>query len=108
VKMSTVVSWENAARTEYIDPTEWRASKAHRFHLLLTKDDEGVFSAVVLNLPGVGSCGDTEEEAVENVKEAIRAAMEEYRESGMTVPWKDTSAEEIPAGAKQKWVILDA
>jgi predicted RNase H-like HicB family nuclease len=106
--MSTVMSWQNTARTEYPDGNEWRESKAYRFHLLITKDDEDTFSVVVLNLPGVGTCGETEEDAMESVKEAICGAVEEYRAAGMTIPWKDTSHEEIPPGAKQKWIILDA
>ena len=105
--MATVI-WENEARTEFIETPDWRSSSdGVRLHLLITKDD-GIFSAVVLNLPGTGSCGDTEEEAIQNAKEAARAAVEVYQENGGEVPWKDTYSIEIPAGAKQKWVILDA
>jgi predicted RNase H-like HicB family nuclease len=75
---------------------------------MITKDDYECYSAVILNLPGTGSCGETEEEAIENAKEAARAAIEEYEESGRPIPWKDSSTIEIPAGAKHKRVILDA
>ena len=40
----------------------WNRKEAHRFRILVTKDEDGVFSAIVLNLPGTGSCGSTEEE----------------------------------------------
>jgi predicted RNase H-like HicB family nuclease len=79
----------------------------YKFHVLLTKDDEDSFSAVVLNLPGAGSCGSKEEEAMENVREAIRGVLESYKASGEEIPWKDSSAAEIPPGAKQKWIILN-
>jgi predicted RNase H-like HicB family nuclease len=79
-----------------------------RLHLLITRDDDSTFSAVVLNLPGAGSCGDTEVEAIENAIEATRGVLEVYEENGEAIPWKDTAADPIPAGAQQKWVVLDA
>lgn len=106
--MSTVVSWKNAARTKYVEEPDWRAAAGHRLHLLIIKEGDGTFSAVVLNLPGTGSCGETEEEATANAKDAARAALDVYHDSGEEIPWKDTAAVAIPAGAKQKWVILDA
>ena len=107
--MSTIeLTWQNDAITRSIARKDWRASKAYRFHILLTKDDADSFSALVLNLPGTGSCGRTEEEAMERVKEAIRGSLEEYTESGQAIPWKDSSNMDIPSGAKQKWIILDA
>jgi predicted RNase H-like HicB family nuclease len=86
----------------------WRESPAtYKFHILLTKDDEDSISAVVLNLPGAGSCGSKEDEAMENVREAIRGVLESYKASGEEIPWKDSSAAEIPPGAKQKWITLN-
>jgi predicted RNase H-like HicB family nuclease len=85
----------------------WRPGKGYRLHLLILKDDENSYSAVALNLPGAGSCGDSIEEAVENAKEAISGVLEEYNSSGVPIPWKDSSAVEIPLGAIQKWIIID-
>lgn len=82
--------------------------RTFRLHLLITQDADDTYSAVVLNLPGTGSCGDTEEEAVRNSIEAARGAIEIYEDDGEEIPWRETSAVEIPAGAKQKWVVLDA
>jgi len=76
-------------------------------HLLIIQDDDSGYSAIALNLPGSGSCGDTEEEAIENAKEAVRGVLEEYRESGEAIPWKDTRDVEIPPSAKQLWVIVN-
>ncbi len=98
---------DNDALTQEIDRDDWRElSATYRFHILLTKDDTDLYSAVVLNLPGAGSSGSTEEEAMENVKEAIQAVMESYKESGEDIPWKDSAAVEMPSGAKQKVIIL--
>jgi predicted RNase H-like HicB family nuclease len=104
--MSQII-WENGAVTPKISG-DWKETKGYRFHLSIIRDDAESVSVIVLNLPGTGSCGSTEEEALENVNEAIRGALEAYRESGQSIPWKDTSREAIPKGVKQKWIILDA
>ncbi len=98
---------ENKAITPFLT-AEWKSVKGYRIHLLITQDDADSYSAVALNLPGAGSCGETEEEAVDNAIEAIHAAVEAYVEAGDPIPWKDTSSETAPPGAKQKWIIVDA
>jgi predicted RNase H-like HicB family nuclease len=98
----------NKAVTQVFPDAEWKPGKGYRIHLLITRDDVGCYSAIALNLPGAGSCGETEEEAVESAKDAIRLALESYEASGEVIPWKDTSAESIPPGAKQRWIILNA
>lgn len=103
------MKWKNTAVTQHVSEDEWRSSEAYRLHILLTKDEDDPhsFSAVVLNLPGAGSSGSTEEEALENAKEAVGGILEDYKASGEEIPWKDTSEVSIPSGAKQKWIILD-
>ena len=104
------MQWKNTAVTHNVAENEWHSSKGYRIHVLLTKDEDDMdsFSAVVLNLPGAGSSGATEEEALENAKEAVRGVLEEYKASGRDIPWKDSSTISIPPGAKQKWIILNA
>lgn len=98
----------NTAITQRVSSDDWLKVREYRCHILITQDVGGVFSAVVLNLPGIGSCGDTEEIAIANAKDAIRLALEDYEESHEEIPWKDTSTVVIPQGAKHLWVILDA
>lgn len=104
--MSPTTPWLNEAITKFVRSDEWKTTKGFRIHLLITKDDEGVYSAVALNLPGVGSCGDTEEEAVQNAKIAAQGTLESYAADGEKIPWKDTSDAAIPFGAEQKWIIV--
>ena len=52
----------------------------------LIAEDDGTWSAIVLNLPGAGSCGATEEEALENVREAVRGLIASYTEDGEIIP----------------------
>ena len=59
-----------------------------KFRLMLEKDEKhGRWSAVFPALPGCGSAGDTEEEAVENAKEALAL-------------WFEPAEVPIPADAK--------
>lgn len=81
---------------------------AYRCHLAISRDDDGRFSAVVLNLPGAGSCGDTEEEAIANALEAVLGIIESCREDGTAVPWQDPDEYDVEAGAERKWVLVNA
>ena len=83
----------------------WSNQNVFRIHILITKDEDDSYSAVALNLPGAGSCGETEEEALANAKEAIRGVLESYGDG--EIPWRDSSSDEIPFGAKQKWIVVN-
>ena len=78
---------------------------SYRCHLAIITEDDGQVSVVVLNLPGIGSCGSTEEEAITNAREAIAGAIESY---GDDIPWRDAANYSVPAGAKQKWILVNA
>ncbi len=106
--MTADMIWMNDSVTQYIDATAWSHRKRYRIHLLIEKDDAESYSASALNLPGAGSCGSTEEESINNAKEAVLAAIEEYISSGVDIPWDNTSVTDIPSGASHKWVIVDA
>lgn len=54
----------------------------------IEKDNDGVFSAIVENLPGCGSCGQTEEEAIKNLEESVSGVIEDYQAEGEEVPWQ--------------------
>jgi len=105
--MTTDMTWKNDAMTQYIDASSWSECNEYRIHLLIVKDDEESYSAIALNLPGAGSCGSCEEEAVTHAKDAVRAVLEEYKSSGEEIPWHNADGNDIPAGAIHKWVIVD-
>jgi predicted RNase H-like HicB family nuclease len=108
--MSTVefeIDLNNKAVSRTVGEEEWtEAPKSYRCHVLLLKEEDGAHSALVLNLPGVGSCGDTEEEAMRNVREAATGAIESYLAAGESIPWIDSIGAEIPDTAKQKWILV--
>ncbi len=82
-------------------------TKSIRVHIALVRESDGTFSAIALNLPGCGSCGDTEEEAIANVREAVVGVVESYATAD-DVPWIESDEyEEIPDGAKLKWILVN-
>jgi predicted RNase H-like HicB family nuclease len=58
----------------------------YEFTVVIEQDEDGVYIALVPAIPGCHSWGDTEEEALENVKEAIRLHIEARRDLGEPVP----------------------
>ncbi len=56
------------------------------YHVVLEADPDGGYVAVVPAFPGCYSQGDTEAEAVENVREAIALTIEDMRERGEPIP----------------------
>jgi predicted RNase H-like HicB family nuclease len=64
---------------------------------ILEPADDGSISVWVPDLPGCVSSGDTREEALAAIAEAIRGHIETLRESGMPVPPARSSATVIAA-----------
>ena len=61
------------------------------FKIYLEKSDEGGYAVTVPSLPGCISEGDTKEEAIENIKEAI----ELYLESDVKISADNPNIEEL-------------
>lgn len=56
------------------------------FSVVLEPQEDGGFTVIVPALPEVVTEGDTEEEALANAQEAIRAILAYRRDNGMTIP----------------------
>jgi predicted RNase H-like HicB family nuclease len=54
-----------------------------RFLITIFQDEDGMFIAECPAIPGCVSQGKTEEEATENIQEAIKACLEVRTEKGM-------------------------
>jgi predicted RNase H-like HicB family nuclease len=103
----TLLESESNSMSFVFDAVEWPKQAAYRCHVCVIPEEDGGFSAIVLNLPGAGSSGETEPEALANVEESIRGLIEVYGEHGDPIPWKDYRSEEIPEGAKAKWILVN-
>lgn len=57
-----------------------------RYRVLIEQDEDGVFVAEVPSLPGCLSQGETRDEALANVREAIALYLESLEERGDPVP----------------------
>jgi predicted RNase H-like HicB family nuclease len=86
---------------------EWTKESAYRCNVCLVPEEDGKFSAIVLNLPGAASSGKTESEALANVEESIRGLIEVYKEHHDPIPWKDYRSEDIPSGTKTQWIMVN-
>ncbi|HEY3789760.1 MAG TPA: type II toxin-antitoxin system HicB family antitoxin [Urbifossiella sp.] len=62
----------------------------------LIPEEEGGFSVLAAELPGVASQGETEEEALSNIREAFAGAIQCYQQEGRRVPWLTTPEEPEP------------
>jgi predicted RNase H-like HicB family nuclease len=56
------------------------------YRVLFEQDEDGKFTATVPELPGCISCGNTRDEALQNIKEAIEAYIESLRKHDEPVP----------------------
>jgi predicted RNase H-like HicB family nuclease len=65
--------------------TEVRKMKTYRFSVVIEKDEDGYF-AFCPELQGCYSQGNTHEEALENIKDAIRLHVEDRLECGEEIP----------------------
>jgi predicted RNase H-like HicB family nuclease len=63
--------------------------KVYDFKILLEPDETGGYVVTCPSLPGCYSQGDTLDEALENIKEAILLCLEDMQEQDLPIP--DTS-----------------
>ena len=54
-----------------------------KYEIITYTDEDGIFISECPSIPGCVSQGNTEEEAIENIKEAIKECIEVRRELGM-------------------------
>lgn len=58
---------------------------AKTFHVLIQQDEDGVYVGKVPELPGCLSQGDTLDELMKNIKEAIELCLEVQREEKQSI-----------------------
>ena len=68
-----------------------------KYTVVIEQADDGSFSVHVPDLPGCASTGDTREEAVDMIREAIRGHLQILREHGDTVPPPRSTATVVDA-----------
>ncbi|MCX5637769.1 MAG: type II toxin-antitoxin system HicB family antitoxin [Planctomycetota bacterium] len=99
-------------RAEKFTEVNWiQNSSQNSYHcdVCLIQEEDKTFSAIVLNLPGAGSCGVSRADAIDNVREAILGVIESHREAGEEIPWTDSVSTAAPEGTiERKWILVNA
>jgi len=86
----------------------WETCKnSYRCRIAVSKEEAGGYSAFAVNLPGVVSQGETEREAIEGIREALRGSISVYLSDNdfEGIPWNDTPVD-IPQSAVDKWISV--
>ena len=65
------------------------------FEVVLEPEDEGGYHIYCPILKGCHSCGDTKEEALKNIKEAIELWLESAQGLGIRIPEKEVVSIEV-------------
>ena len=81
-------------------------SNVYRVPLVMTPQDEGGYTVTSPVLPGLVTEGDSLEEALTNVEDALRATLELYEDTGRPVP--SGLVQDPDAGAIQFDLLLPA
>jgi predicted RNase H-like HicB family nuclease len=68
-----------------------------QYTAIIEQSEDGSFGVYVPDLPGCISCGDTREEAIQSIQEAIRAHLEIMREHGDDIPTPKSTATTVNA-----------
>lgn len=82
------------------------------YTIKLIKEDDGTYYVAVDELPGCASMGDTVEEAMEMIKDAMRGWLESNLERGLEIPLPEVMREysgrfivRVPASLHKKLVL---
>ena len=68
--------------------------KRYRYSVIIEKDEDGVYIASCPAFPGCHAQGDTYEEAMENIKDAINLNIAARRDLGEPIPL-ETAIDEV-------------
>jgi len=79
VKLQCLLAWDCGIRREV-------QGLSREFNVILRKEPEGGYSVRCVELPGAISQGETEEEALSNIKEAILLVLEEVERRALCPP----------------------
>lgn len=92
-----------------IDEEVWKyypPGTCYRLQVQLIQEPAGGYSIIATCLPRVVSQGETEREAIANIKEAFQVVVETYKDLNQPIPWRDPQFMENVV-CKIKWLVID-
>ncbi len=85
-----------------------KKENTYRVRVAICPDaDDGGFYSYGISIPGIAGQGETEEEALGNIRDAAREAIAAYIVEGMQVPYV-TNQESLPRGCVERWITVNA
>lgn len=104
-----VMSTDEFSSEFAVTPQDWeRPENSYVCSVRCIPEDVG-FSVVSLDLPGVASQGETADEALANIREALAGAIRFYLDRDGKVPWDHKYAETIePSAVPDARVLVNA
>jgi antitoxin HicB len=81
------------------------AATTYECPVLICPEACGGMSVYALNLPGIASQGESETEALANIKEALAAAIQIYKADGLGIPWEDADVERTSDSYERRIVV---
>ena len=94
------------AKVYSLGDADW-AYAPYECEVRLRKESEGEYSAYVTQLPGVASQGRDEAEALNNIAEALSAAIRSYRDHDKKIPWVSMMDDPEPGESGHR-ILIDA
>ena len=73
----------------------WQCVRCMKYTVILEPQDEGGYTVIVPSLPGCISEGDTRDEALENIRDAIKGYMASLKKHGDPIPHEEFSHAEL-------------
>ncbi len=67
----------------------------YQYMVVLERDDDGGYSVWVPDLPGCASMGDTRDDALANIHEAITCHLDGLKADGLPIPQARTTAANV-------------
>jgi predicted RNase H-like HicB family nuclease len=74
--------------------------------VIIARDDGG-FVSFAAHLPGAVSQGDTFEDAVAGIREALAGTIASYLEHGEEIPWSEDAVEVHGSDPVSRWIDVD-
>ncbi len=86
----------------------WKSSEPGKRYRILAavREEDDAFVSYCLNLPGAVSCGDSLQEAVENLRKAVGGCIGSYLDGGKQIPWIEPSRSKDEYDFTQ-WIDVD-
>ena len=85
---------------------EFSPGTKYEVEIRICSERESGFSVYAPCLPGAASQGGSEQEAVENIREALCGLIESYRADRCDIPWERVFEQPLEAGEQRRWIVV--